>query len=340
MKRVLAILIVLACFLLFASMGITAPEFYEGKTVRLSVGFSAGGGFDLWARVVSRHLGKHIPGNPTVVVENITGAGGLIQMNQLFKATKPDGLTIGHINGGLILSQMMGQPGYDFDSTKFIYIGAANKENAIFVFSKKSGITSAEKWRASPTPVKIGGLVPGNFVDNMDRVAKEVLGFPTQIVTGYKGTADILIAMDSGELAGGPPSWDGVKTSRKNALETGDVVVVLQGTAKPLKELPKVPRLIEYAKTEEQKKLVEVAVHNANDYSRAFALPPGTPKDRVDILRKAFQDTMTDKEFLAEIEKMQLTLDPMSANDLTAAVANSAKLDPVMKAKLKEILFK
>jgi tripartite-type tricarboxylate transporter receptor subunit TctC len=340
MKRVLAILIVLACFLLFASMGITAPEFYEGKTVRLSVGFSAGGGFDLWARVVSRHLGKHIPGNPTVVVENITGAGGLIQMNQLFKATKPDGLTIGHINGGLILSQMMGQPGYDFDSTKFIYIGAANKENAIFVFSKKSGITSAEKWRASPTPVKIGGLVPGNFVDNMDRVAKEVLGFPTQIVTGYKGTADILIAMDSGELAGGPPSWDGVKTSRKNALETGDVVVVLQGTAKPLKELPKVPRLIEYAKTEEQKKLVEVAVHNANDYSRAFALPPGTPKDRVDILRKAFQDTMTDKEFLAEIEKMQLTLDPMSANDLTAAVANSAKLDPAMKAKLKEILFK
>jgi tripartite-type tricarboxylate transporter receptor subunit TctC len=340
MKRVLAILVVLACFLLFASMGITAPEFYEGKTVRLSVGFSAGGGFDLWARVVSRHLGKHIPGNPTVVVENITGAGGLIQMNQLFKATKPDGLTIGHINGGLILSQMMGQPGYDFDSTKFIYIGAANKENAIFVFSKKSGITSAEKWRASSTPVKIGGLVPGNFVDNMDRVAKEVLGFPTQIVTGYKGTADILIAMDSGELAGGPPSWDGVKTSRKNALETGDVVVVLQGTAKPLKELPKVPRLIEYAKTEEQKKLVEVAVHNANDYSRAFALPPGTPKDRVDILRKAFQDTMTDKEFLAEIEKMQLTLDPMSANDLTAAVANSAKLDPVMKAKLKEILFK
>jgi tripartite-type tricarboxylate transporter receptor subunit TctC len=340
MKRALVIMGVLACFLFFASMGLTAPEFYEGKTVRLSVGFSAGGGFDLWARLVSRHLGKHIPGNPTVIVENITGAGGLIQMNQLFKATKPDGLTIGHINGGLILSQMMGQPGYDFDSTKFIYIGAANKENAIFVFSKKSGITSAEKWRASPTPVKIGGLVPGNFVDNMDRVAKEVLGFPTQIVTGYKGTADILIAMDSGELAGGPPSWDGVKTSRKNALETGDLVVVLQGTAKPLKELPKVPRLIEYAKTEEQKKLVEVAVHNANDYSRAFALPPGTPKDRVDILRKAFQDTMTDKEFLAEIEKMQLTLDPMSANDLTAAVANSAKLDPVMKAKLKEILFK
>jgi tripartite-type tricarboxylate transporter receptor subunit TctC len=339
MKRALAILIVFASFWLFASMGLAAP-FYEGKTVRVTVGFSAGGGFDLWARVVSRHLGKHIPGNPTVVVENITGAGGLIQVNQLFKGTKPDGLTIGHINGGLILSQMMDQPGYDFDPTKFIYLGAANKENAIFIFSKKSGITSADKWRTSPTPVKIGGLVPGNFVDNMDRIAKDVLGFPTQIVTGYKGTADVLIATDSGELAGGPPSWDGVKTSRKNALETGDMVVVLQATAKPLKELPKVPRMIEYAKTEEQKRLVEVAVHNANDYSRPFAVPPGTPKDRVDLLRKAFQDTLTDKDFLAEIQKMQLTLDPMSADDLTSAVANSAKLDPAMRAKLKEILFK
>jgi tripartite-type tricarboxylate transporter receptor subunit TctC len=340
MKSVLMIAVVLVCFLFFASTGLTAPEFYEGKTVRLSVGFSAGGGFDLWARLISRHIGRHIPGNPTVVVENVTGAGGLIQMNQLFKGTKPDGLTIGHINGGLILSQMMGQPGYDFDATKFIYLGAANKENAVFLFSRKSGITSADKWKTSATPVKVGGLVPGNFVDNMDRVAKEVLGFPTQIVTGYKGTADILIAMDSGELAGGPPSWDGVKTSRKNALETGDVVVVLQGTTKPLKELPKVPRMIEYAKTEEQKKLVEVAVHNANDYSRPFAVPPGTPKERVDVLRKAFQDTMTDKEFLAEVQKMQLTLDPMSAIDLTAAVANSAKLDPALKARLKDLLFK
>ena len=340
MKRLVVLVTAVVLLGFISTTSYAAAPFYQGKTLRVTVGFSAGGGFDLWARVVARHLGKHIPGNPTVIVENVTGAGGLIQMNQLFKGTKPDGLTLGHINGGLILGQMMGQPGYDFDPQKFIYIGAANKENAVFVFGKKSGITSAEKWRTSPTPVKIGGLVPGNFVDNMDRIMKDVLGFPTQIITGYKGTADVLIAADSGELAGGPPSWDNVKTNRKRALEVGDMIVVIQCTSKPLKELPNVPKMIDFAKTDEQKKLVQVAAHYANDYSRPFAVPPGTPKDRVDILRKAFQETMKDGEFLAEVDKMQMTLDPTTGDEMAAAVANSAKLDAATKAKLKDILFK
>jgi hypothetical protein len=258
----------------------------------------------------------------------------------LYKATKPDGLTMGHPNGGIILSQMLGMPGYDFDSQKFIYIGAANKENIAYVFGKKSGITSIDKWRDSPVPVKVGGLVPGNFMDNMNRMMKEVLGFPTQIITGYKGSNDVVIAVESGELSGGNSSWDGVKNTRKRQLETGDMIVVLQGVPKPLKELPNVPRMIDLAKTDEQKKLVQLVVHDANDYSRPFAVPPGTPSDRVEILRKAFQDTMKDKEFLAEVEKMQLTLDPATGDELATAVASWAKLDQATKGKLKEILFK
>lgn len=340
MRRSVLALAALGVLVLFGSTVFAAAPFYEGKTVRITVGFSAGGGFDLWARAIGRYLGKHIPGKPTVIVDNVTGAGGLIQTNQLFKATKPDGLTIGHINGGLILSQMLGQPGYDFDPQKFIYIGAANKENAVFVMGKKSGITSADKWRTSPTPVKVGGLVPGNFVDNMDHVMKDIVGFPTQIVTGYKGTADILIAMDSGELAGGPPSWDSVKTTRKKALESGDMFAVVQFTSKPLKELPNVPKVLDLTKTDEQKRLVTVVAINANDYSRPFALPPGTPKERVDILRKAFMETLKDPDLLGEIEKTQWTLDPTTGDQLAAAVANSAKLDQATKAKLKEILFK
>jgi tripartite-type tricarboxylate transporter receptor subunit TctC len=325
---------------LCASHAFAAGPFYQGKTLRVTVGFSAGGGFDMWARLVARHLGRNIPGNPTVIVENLTGAGGLIQTNNLFKATKPDGLTLGHINGGLILGQILGQPGYDFDSQKFIYIGAANKENTVFCLSNKSGITSVEQWRASSAPVKVGGLVPGNFVDNVERVMKDVIRFPTHIVSGYKGTADIRIAAEGGELAGGAAPWDTVKTTWKRAVETGDMVVVLQCVSKPLKELPNVPRMIDLAKTDEQKRLVQIVVHYANDYSRPFAFPPGTPKDRVEILRKAFQETVKDKEFLAEIEKMQLTLDPTTGEDLTAAVAGSAKLDQASLAKLKEILFK
>ncbi|MCK9363082.1 MAG: tripartite tricarboxylate transporter substrate-binding protein [Syntrophales bacterium] len=340
MKRILLATIAAVCLFAFATGEIIAAPFYQGKTVRITVGFSAGGGFDLWARLIARHIGKHIPGNPTVVVENVTGAGGLIQTNQLFKATKPDGLTIGHINGGLILGQMLGQPGYNFDSQKFIYIGAANKENPVIIFGKKSGIDTAEKWKTSPTPVTLGGLVPGNTIDNLCRVSQYVLQFPTKTVTGYKGTNDSLLAVESGELAGGPLSWDGVKSKRKNAFDTGELIVVLQGTAKHLKELPNVPRMIDYAKTDEQKKLVEVAIHYPNDYSRPFALPPGTPKERVEIMRKAFEETMKDKEFLFEIEKMKLTLDPTTADELTTAVVNSAKIDTATKAKLKDILFK
>src|SRR5271157_4846697 len=339
MKQV-AYLVSIVFMLALVPGSFAAAPFYQSKTLRVTVGFSAGGGFDLWARLVARHIGRHIPGIPNVVVDNITGAGGLIQANQLFKATKPDGLTLGSIHGGLILAQVLGQPGYDFDGQKFIYIGAANKERNVFVFNKKSGIISAEKWRTSPVPVKIGGVVPGNFLDNCNHVIKDILGFPTQIVTGYKGTADMVLAVESGELAGTAALWDGVKVNRKAALDSGDMVLVLQATATPLKDLPNVPRIIDYAKTEEQKTLIDIVVHFASDYSRPFVVPPGTPKERVDILRKAYQEMLTDKEFLAEIEKMKLSLDPVSADDLTAAVRNSAKLDQAMKAKLKDILLK
>jgi len=323
-----------------------APEaaaeqsFFQGKVIRITVGFSAGGGFDLWARLISRHIGRHIPGNPAVIVDNVTGAGGLLQVNQFYRGIKADGLTIAHINGGLILAQMVGQPGYNFDSQKFIYIGAANKENDVFSFNKKSGITSGEKWHSSPRPLKIGGLVPGNNLDNTDRLLKDILGFPNVIVTGYKGSADIRVAVESGEVDGGPTSWDSFRTTWKKSVDAGEMTVVLQATAKPLKELPHVARPIDFAKTEEQKKFTQLIVHDANDYSRPFALPPGTPRDRVETLRKAFQDTVKDREFLEELDKMGLSLDYTRAEEMTAAIANLARLDQATKGRLKTLLFR
>lgn len=339
-RRTLCVASVLAAFLIFSSPAFSASPFYQGKTVRVTVGFSAGGGFDMWARAVARHIGRHIPGSPTVIVENLTGAGGLIQMNNLFKATKADGLTIGHVNGGLFLGQITGQPGYDFDPKKFIYIGSANKENTVIVLNSKTGIDSAEKWKTASTPVKLGGLVPGNFIDNIERAAKEVLGFPAQLISGYKGTADIRIAVESGELGGGAASWDSAKTGWKRSLESGEAKVVLQCVDKRMKDLPNVPTMGEFAKTDEQKGLIKIIVIYANDYSRPFAVPPGTPKDRVDILRKAFQETMKDAEFVAEINKMQMTLEPLDGEALTKAVVESASVDQAMREKLKAILFK
>ena len=156
-----------------------AAPFYEGKSIRVIVGYSAGGGYDAYARVLARHMGKHVPGNPAFVVENMTGAGSLVAANYVYKAAKPDGLTIGHFNGGLFFNQVMNQPGIEFDARKFEYIGAAVKEETAFAFSKSSGITNVEKWMASKTPVKMGGVAPGAFApDNVIRVIKAALGFP------------------------------------------------------------------------------------------------------------------------------------------------------------------
>src|SRR5919109_476117 len=136
-------------------------EFYRGKTLRIIVGFSAGGGFDTYARALARHMGRHIPGNPTIVVENMTGAGSLISANHLYRVARPDGLTVGHFNGILILGQVLGQPGVEFDARKFEYVGAALKEDTVCGLTQASGVTTIEKWMVAKTPVKLGGTGPG-----------------------------------------------------------------------------------------------------------------------------------------------------------------------------------
>jgi len=339
MKRSFSILAVFVALMLFAVADLHGASFYEGKVVRITIGTTPGGGYDAWGRLVARHLGKHIPGNPSVTVENIPGAGGLVQVNSLFAATKPDGLTIGNILGSILLTQAMGQPGYEFDPQKFIFIGAANKENIVLILSKKSGITSAEKWRTSALPVKVGSLARGSSVENFLRVIKYALGFPMQIVSGYKGTTETRLAMESGEVGGGAPSWDSVKSSWMRAVDKGEASIVLQGVPKSLQEIPNVPTLTDVARTQEEKRIVEVAINSMNSYSRPFVAPPGTPKDRVEILRKALEYTVKDPEFLAEVDKMKVTLDPATADELTSAVGTLAKLDSALLSKLKSILF-
>ncbi len=340
-KKCLLLVTVFAVLSLIPGAALAASSFYEGKTIRIIVGYSAGGGYDTYARVFSRHMGRHIPGKPTIMVENMTGAGSLISANYVYKAAKPDGLTIGHFNGGLFFNQVLQAPGVEFDARKFVYIGAAVKEECPFAFSKKSGITSMEKWMAAKTPVKMGGVAPGAYApDNVIRVLKAALGLPIQLVSGYKGTADVRLAVEQGELAGTSWGWASMRSTWRKSLETGDVVVVLQGVPEPFPDLPKVPLAISYAKTEEARQLIEVGIHSPSVFARPFVLPPGTPKEQTQILTKAFLETLKDKEFLAEAEKAKLDIEPVTARDLEKAVAAIFKLDPSMVPKLKDILYK
>jgi tripartite-type tricarboxylate transporter receptor subunit TctC len=340
-KKLLSFIMVIIGLALIPVIASAATPFYEGKTIRIIVGYSAGGGYDTYARVISRHMGKHIPGNPAMIVENMTGAGSLISANHLYKVAKPDGLTIGHFNGGLFFNQVMEQPGIEFDAKKFEFIGAAVTEDCAFAFTKASGITSVEKWMASKTPVKMGGVGPGAFApDNVIRIVKAALGLPIQLITGYKGTADIRLACESGELAGTTWGWASMRVTWRKALETGDAVVVLQAVPKPFPDLPKVPLAISLAKTDEARQLIELGIHSPSLFARPFVLPPGTPKDQVRILSKAFQETLKDKEFIAEMEKAKLDLNPVTDKELEKAVYGIFKMDTAMRAKMKDILFK
>lgn len=334
-----AFLIVSLALVLLSTPSSWAQAFFAGKTMRIVVGFAAGGGYDTYARTIGRHLGKHIPGNPNVTVENMVGAGSLIAANHLYKVAKPDGLTIGHFSGGLFMGQVLGQPGIEFDAKKFEFIGSAVSEDCVCGLNKASGITSVDKWMAAKEPAKLGGNSPGVTPDNVARIVRAALGLPIRVITGHKGTAAIRLGVESGELDGACFSWESMKVTWRNALKSGNVMVVLQVVAKPFPELPNVPLAINLAKTDEARRLLKLGVQDAAAYARPFVLPPATPKERVELLRKAFRDTLEDKAFLAETEKANLKIDPKTGEELKEMVAELGTLDPAFLAKLKRVLY-
>ncbi|MDH3444365.1 MAG: tripartite tricarboxylate transporter substrate-binding protein [Deltaproteobacteria bacterium] len=326
-------------FVLALSTHVAAQDFYKGKTVRLIVGAAPGGGFDTYSRVISRHMGKHVPGNPTFVVDNMPGAGHLIAANHLFKVAKPDGLTMGNFIGGLFLQQALGRAGIEFDSGKFEFIGVPVKDSTTCALTKASGITNMEQWFAAKTPIKVGGNAPGSATYDNPKILQVALGLPVQVVAGYKGTAEARLAVDSGELGGICGwAWESLKATWTQRLASGDALVVLQTVPKPHSELPNVPLAINYEKTPEARELINVGIHDLNAVLRAYVLPPGTPKDRVGMIRKAFMDTLKDPEFLAEAHKSKLDVDPVTGDELESTVKSFFKVNPVTLAKLKEIL--
>ncbi len=315
-----------------------ADEFYKGKTVRIIVGFPAGGGFDTYSRIIARHISKHIPGSPTVIVENLAGAGSLIAANSVYKAAKPDGLTIGNFIGNLIMQQLFGGSGIEFDARKFEWIGVPVSDHVVCALTKASGVTSLERWTAAKTPVKLGGSAPGTTNDDSAKLLKAALGLPIQLVSGYKGTAPIRLAAESGEIDGGCWAWESIKVTWRKGLDAGEVNIVLQAVPKAHPELPKVPVAIDLAKSEEARKLIQVGIHNTSAITRPYALPPGTPKDRVQLLRKAFMETLRDKEFLTEAEKSKLDINPAGGEEIERIIAGLFQLEPALVAKIAEIL--
>ena len=313
-------------------------EYYRGKTIRMVVGYAPGGGYDFYARTIARHMGKHIPGNPAFIVENMPGAGSLVSANHLYKIARPDGLTIGHFNGSLFQLQAMGQKEIDFNSARFEYVGSVARVEMACGFSKASGIDSAEKWLASKVAPRMGATAPGTGGHDASRLLNAGLGFPLQLVLGYKSTGEMRVAVERGEIHGVCTGWESLRSLWKNFLDSGEMVIVLQALPKPHAELPKVALAISFAKTEEARQLIQIGIHDVGAASRPFVLSPGTPKDRVQLLRQAFMATMNDPAFLADAGKSNLDISPLTGAELEKTVHGLLITSPAILAKLKQII--
>jgi tripartite-type tricarboxylate transporter receptor subunit TctC len=315
-----------------------ADDFYKGKTIRVIVGGSAGGGFDIYTRAMARHMGKHIPGNPAMIVENMTGAGTLIAAKYLHSSAKPDGLSFGIFNGALILSGALGNKSIDFDMRELEFLGVPVQDSTVCALRKESGITNMDQWFAAKTAIKLGGLSPGNSTSDVARIIAAALNLPVQLVEGYKGTNEIRLAADAGELHGACWAWETLRTAWSKAIPAGEVNVVLQVTAKTIPELPNVPMSLDLAKSDEARQLLKAGAIDPAAIVRVYVTTPRTPKDRLQLLRAAFAKTLTDPDFIAESKKANLDINPLSGEEVKKIVDDLFKLTPAMRTKLAGVL--
>jgi tripartite-type tricarboxylate transporter receptor subunit TctC len=256
-----------------------------------------------------------------------------------FFRPSPTASRIGNFIADIALGRLFNQPGVDFDFRKFDWIGVPVKDNIVCALTKASGVSSIETWKAAKTPVKLGGTGRLVITDNAALIAKHVVGLPVQLVSGYTGTAPIRLAAESGELAGGCWQWESIKATWRAGLDAGSVNIVIQMTPERLPELSKVPLALDLVRNDEARKLITAAVQTTPPITRLYAVPPGTPKDRVRALQKSFMDTMKDPDFLAEAKKSNLEIDPTSGDEAGKAIDSLFHLEPELVAKMRTILL-
>lgn len=316
-----------------------ADDFYAGKTIQIIVGLAPGGGFDTYARLLSRHMGRFIPGKPNFNVVNMPGAGSVIAVNHLYNLAKPDGLTIGTFLGHVAWSQVYNRPGVQFDARKLRWLGIPAARTGSCVMSRASGIADMEKWKAAKQPVPLGAAGVATESYNTGRILKDVLGLPIHLVPAYSGSQPIKLAIESGEVSGVCLQWEAISASWKTALASRDIFPVLQFRRTPHPELQNVPMAVSYAKTDEDRELLTAGVEHSNAITTSYALPPNTPEDRVAILRKAFIAAINDPVTLAEAEKLSLDMAPIDGEATEKMIGELFTLRPAVKSKLQDILY-
>jgi tripartite-type tricarboxylate transporter receptor subunit TctC len=327
-----------AGFAINAQPSVQAQELYKDKTLTIIVGYSPGGSFDLYARVLARYIGRNLPGNPTRIVENMTGAGGMIAANHLYNRVKPDGLTIGAWASPLVLQHIMGNDSAQFDGRKFGYLGIPSRYDTVCTFNQQSGIAKMDDWINAKRPQKIAAIGPGTSTSDIPKLIRAALSLPLEVIEGYKGGADARLAVESGEVDGYCGSWGTVETVWRGAYASKKILPVLQASLKSHAKYKQVPLAINYAKTEEARELLQVA-DSAHSAQFPFTVPPGMVKDRLELLQRAFVKAFKDPDLVADAKRSQLDVEPVDGPTITKTLTDLYDLKPTTVAKLKEVLL-
>jgi len=301
-----------------AAQAQSAADFYKGRNVDLYIGYSAGGGYDLYSRLLARHMGKYLPGNPTVVPKNMEGAGSLRLANWLYNVAPKDGSAFGMIGRGTGFDPLLGHKAAQFDATRFTWIGSMNNEVSICVAWHTTGITKFEDILTKQ--LVVGGTSAAADTDQFPRVTNGVLGTKMRVITGYPGGNEVGLAMERGEVQGRCGwSWSSVKSTRPDWIDGKRINILVQLALSKHPDLADVPLIVDLAKDDEQRQILRI-IFARQVMGRPLLAPPDVPADRAEILRKAFMDTMQDKEFLADADKAQMEITPVPGAEIQALV--------------------
>jgi tripartite-type tricarboxylate transporter receptor subunit TctC len=289
-------------------------DFYRGRTVTLVIGYSAAGGYDTYARVVARHLGDHIPGRPTILPQNMEGAGSLRAANYLYAAAPKDGSVIGMVARGMAMEPLIGRSHASFDSRKLTWLGSGTNEVSTCVTGHASAVKT---WgQALTTPFTVGGEGSGSDPDVFATVMRNVFGVKLRLVSGYPGTAEITLAIERGEIDGRCGwSYSSLKQQHPDWVANQQVNILVQLALSRSPELPDVPLIADLATTDRQRQILRL-VFSRQAMARPFLAPPGIPDDRKQALRAAFDETLKDPAFLAEARQRGLEVNPVSGAEI------------------------
>ena len=315
----------LKCAIVFAILGLKAPAvadepYFKGKTLNIYAGASAGDGYDVYARLLAVHYPRFIPGQPTIIIRNMPGAGSLKAANYIYEIAPKDGTAIGTVGGGTATADLFKSKGVRFDPRYYAWIGSMNAEVGLVLAWKTVAIDRIDDVFHRELLVGGGGPTSGNVV--FANVMNKVLGTRFKLIAGYKSTGDIALAIERGELDGTASyHYSSIVTSKPDWITNGEVKVLLQDSLRPHSLFPQVPVVIDLAKNDEQKAILEL-VFARQEMGRPFMLPPGTPQELVTLLRRGFDAAMRDPQLISDAQRQRLDLNrPMTGEEIHALIA-------------------